>query len=49
MVHVNTMDTAQLCVHVPVTGPVVDVKVSFFLRVLYDIITMSNICLFYTL
>jgi hypothetical protein len=49
MVHVNTMDTAQLCVHVPVTGPVVDVKVSFFLRVLYDVITMSNICLFYTL
>jgi hypothetical protein len=30
MVHVNTMDTAQLCVHVPMTGPVVDVNVSFF-------------------
>jgi len=49
MVHVSTMDTAQLCVHVPMTGPVVDVNVSFFLRVLYDVITMSNICLFYTL
>jgi hypothetical protein len=30
MVHVNTMDTAQLCVHVLMTGPVVDVNVSFF-------------------
>jgi hypothetical protein len=30
MVHVNTMDTAQLRVHVLMTGPVVDVNVSFF-------------------
>ena len=49
MVHVNTMDTTQLCVHVPMTGPVVDVNVSVFLRVLYDVIAMSNICLFYAL
>jgi len=39
---------AQLCVHVTVTGWVVIVNVSF-LRFLCDVITMSNICLYYTL
>jgi hypothetical protein len=35
---------AQLCVHVTVTGLVVNVNVSF-LHVLYEVITMSNVCL----
>ena len=48
MVYVQMMATAQLCVHVTVTGRVVNVRVSFF-HVLYDVITMSNVCLFYTL
>jgi len=48
MVYVQMTEKVQLCVHVTVTGRVVNVNVSF-LRVLYDVIAQSYICLYYTL
>jgi hypothetical protein len=42
MVYVQITEKAQLCVHVTVTGRAVNVNVSF-LRVLYEVITISNI------
>ena len=39
-------EKAQLCVHVTVTGWAVNVNVSFF-RVLYEVITISNILYVY--
>jgi hypothetical protein len=47
MVYVQMTEMAQLCVHVTVTGRVVNVNVSLF-RVLYEVITIANICLYYT-
>jgi hypothetical protein len=47
MVYVQMTEKAQLCVHVMVNGRAVNVNVSFF-RVLYEVITISNIFLYYT-